>query len=126
MLNGALLSASSTSCAELSKIKAIEEGGRSSGCEWQRRKINSASDPRTARVLEEEARKAIRELKLSGRLPKTPNFAVDLYFEERRDGARLTTRGESRAQAEINRAARLHIAGRRVGRRSASGATRSP
>lgn len=113
MLNGALLNASSTSCAELSKIKAIEEGGRSSGCEWQRRKINSASDPRTMRVLEEEAREAIEELKRSGRLPKILNFAIDLHFEERWDGARLTTRNVSKAQAEINREARRRITGER-------------
>ena len=74
MLNGALLNASSTSCAELSKIKAIEEGGKSSGCEWQRRKINSADNPCTMRVFEEEARRVIEQLERGGRLPDTPQL----------------------------------------------------
>lgn len=110
MLNGTLLNASSTTCAELSKIKAKEEWGRSSGCEWQRLKINSANDERSMRVLENEAREAIERLRRDGRLPDTPNFAVDLHFEERWDGGRLVTRGVSEAQAKINREARRRIA----------------
>ena len=109
MLNGSLFNASSTTCAELSKIKAKEEGGRSSGCEWQRLKINSANDERSARVLEDEAREAIEELRRNGRLSDTPTFAVDIHVEERWDGGRLVTRGVSEAQVKINREARRRL-----------------
>ena len=109
MLNGSLFNASSTTCAELSKIKAKEEGGRSSGCEWQRLKINSANDERSMRVLEDDARRAIEQLRRDGRLPDTPTFAVDIHLEERWDGERLVTRGVSEAQARINREARRRL-----------------
>ena len=110
MLNGSLLGASSSTCAELSKIKAEGEGGRSSGCEWQRLRINSADDERTIRVLEDRAREAIAQLRRDGRLPDIPNFAVDLHIEERWDGGRLVTRGVSEAQAKINEEARKRLA----------------
>ena len=74
MLNGTLFSASSTSCAELSKIKAQGEGGRSSGCEWQRLRINSADDGRTMRVPDDRAREAIEQLRCDGRLRTPPTL----------------------------------------------------
>ena len=111
MLNGSLLGASSATCAELSKIKAEGEGGRSSGCEWQRLRINSADDDgRTIRMLEDRACEAIAQLRRDGRLPDTPNFAVDLHIEERWDGRRLVTRGVSGAQVRINGEARKRLA----------------
>ncbi len=62
------------------------------------------------RVLENEARETIERLRRDGRLPHTPNFAVDIHVEERWDGGRLVTRGVSEAQAKINREARRRIA----------------
>lgn len=111
MLNGALFCASSTACAEMSKIKALEgEGaGRSPGGEWQRQKINSADDERTMRVLESRARKAVAQLRRDNRLPKNVKVAIDLHFEERWDGARLNKRGVTREQGRINKEARTRL-----------------
>ncbi len=114
MLSGALLNASSTTSAELSKIRVMTDGtGRSPGGEWQRLKINSAEDGRTMRVLEASARDAAEVLKHHSRLPKTAHVAIDLHFEERWDGARRIKPGVSEAQDKINREARDRLAGER-------------
>lgn len=112
MLNAALFGASSTACAELSKIRALtgEGASRSSGCEWQRQKINAADDERTMRVLEASGREAIEKLMADNRIPKGTCVALDLHFEERWDGARRIKQGVSKEQDRINREARDRLA----------------
>lgn len=109
MLNATLFGASSTACAELSKIRALtgEGASRSSGCEWQRQKINAADDGRTMRVLEASGREALAKLMADNRIPKGGTcVAFDLHFEERWDGARMIKQGVSKEQDRINREAR--------------------
>lgn len=114
MINGSLFNAASSSCAELSKIRSILSGsGRSSGCEWQRQRINSAKDERTMFVLEEQGRKTIEELRRKGRFKGISNWAVDIHLEERWDGAKTIKRGGSRKERQASREARDRLAGER-------------
>ena len=111
MINASLFNAASSSCAELSKIQALLDGsGRSSGCEWQRQRINSANDGRTMRVLEEQGLRTIEELRRKGRFKGISNWAVDIHLEERWDGAKLRKGGSGQEEREASKEVRDRLA----------------